>query len=174
MKVDIPVSYIAAVLAAGWGAVTDLRSHKIYNHLTQPAILAGIILNMLIGGIGGLADSFLGFLLGGVCMAFWMLGMLKAGDVKLYMAVGALGGWQFCGYTIIFSILIGGIAGAGIMILRKSGRRALKRLWLYFLQLVYTRQFYAYRPEERNAYFSFGCCIFGGSLFSLYVLLCRE
>lgn len=164
------VWHMAAVFAAGWGAVTDLKVHKIYNYLTMPSIAVGMLMHLSAEGPGGLMDSLLGLGAGIFCMLFWFLGMLKAGDVKLYMAVGALGGWKFCGYTIFYSILIGGIAALGIMLIRKSGRASLKRLWIYVLNLAYTKQFQPYRPEEKHAYFSFGSCIFAGTLAAVWHL----
>lgn len=160
-----------AVLVAAWGAVTDLRTHKIYNRLTGPSILAGIVLHVFFWGIRGFFNSLLGLLLGVCCTVFWVLGMLKAGDIKLYIAVGALGGWKFCGYTIIFSVLIGGIVSVILMLSRKSGRASLKRLWKYFIFLGYTKKFSMYHPEESHAYFSFGSCIFAGSLAACSMLL---
>ena len=170
MKINFPILYITTILVAGWGAVTDLRFGKIYNRLTMPSILVGIFLNLILNGINGLFNSLLGIILGMTCILFWILGMLKAGDVKLYMAIGALGGWKFCGYTIISSILVGGIVAFIVMIVRKDGFALLRRIWIYLLNLFYTRRFYPYQPEEKSAYFSFGGCIFAGVLISVWYL----
>ena len=170
MATHFPALYLAAVLVAGWGAVTDLHHHKIYNKLTMPTIWLGILLNLLFYGISGCKSSLLGILLGMACILFWMSGVLKAGDVKLYMAVGALAGGRFCGYTIMFSVLIGGAVAVVLMMVRKSGRAYGRRLWIYLMHLIYTRQFHRYTPEEQNAYFSFGCCIFAGTLAALWKL----
>ena len=136
----------------------------------MPGILLGICLNMILGGLSGLKDSLLGLVLGMTFLIFWMLGMLKAGDVKLYMAVGAIGGWRFCGYTMIFSILIGGVAAACLMVIRKDGREAWFRLKTYMLNLFYTKRFSVYKPESQNAYFSFGCCILAGTAAAIWYM----
>lgn len=101
MKIEVSslVWCTAAVLAAGCGACTDLKYHKIYNKLTMPSILTGMICHLI---FGGLLSSILGILLGFLTILFCGISMLKAGDVKLYMAVGALAGWKFCGYTKFF------------------------------------------------------------------------
>ena len=164
MGTDLPIFYLAAVLAAGWGAGTDLIRHKIYNKLTIPAVLAGIFLNLVLYGTGGLKDSLLGFGMGSLCILFWILGMLKAGDVKLYMAVGALAGWKFCGYTIVYSVLTGGVFAVGRTILKRNGRESFRRVGTYLTHLLYTKQFHSYQPESQDAYFSFGACIFAGTL----------
>lgn len=164
---------LIAVLIAGYGAWTDLKDHKIYNRLTLPSLPAGITLNLLFGGMAGLKESVLGLLLGSTFMLLWILGMLKAGDVKLYMAIGALAGTRFCGYTMIGSILIGGVAAACVMIVRKMGKASLIRIERYLLSLFYTRQFHPYQPTEQSAYFSFGCCIFTGTLGAFWILYLR-
>lgn len=168
MEIRIPVLYLVAVLAAGNGAFTDLRDHKIYNRMTLPLIPAGFLMNMLLYGIGGLKNSLAGFLLGTSFILFWLAGMLKAGDIKLYMAIGALAGWRFCGYTLVSSVLTGGVASGCVMVVRKNGRTSFKRLGVYLTNLFYARQFHRYQPEEENAYFSFGCCIFVGTLITVF------
>ncbi len=164
------VLYLTAVLAAACGAATDLTRHKIYNKLTISVMWAGIFMNLFFFGIGGLKNSLLGLGLGSLCILLWILGMLKAGDVKLYMAVGAAAGWKFCGYTVVFSILIGGVCAAGQMVWKKSGRASLRRVGVYLTNLLYTRQFHCYRPESQDAYFSFGSCIFAGTLAAVWLL----
>lgn len=165
--------YLAAIFVSGFAACTDLKYHKIYNKLTIPAILAGLAFNLAFNGLGGLLDGLLGILTGFLFIVLWMLGMLKAGDVKLYMAIGAITGWRFCGYVMIFSILIGGVAAAFLMAIRKTGRASARRLKEYLLCLLYIRKFTAYQPEEQSAYFSFGCCIFAGALASAWYLCFR-
>ena len=168
IEINSPVWYTVAVLIAGCGACTDLKYHKIYNKLTMPSILTGMICHLI---FGGLLSSLLGILLGFSAVVFCWMGMLKAGDVKLYMAAGALAGWEFCGYTIVFSILLGGAAATVLMVSRRTGRASLKRVKRYLIHLLYTRQFCPYQPEEESAYFSFGCSIFAGTLAAFWYLL---
>lgn len=154
---------VVAVLIACVGAAMDFKTHKILNKLTVPSVLAGLILNLLFGGLAGLCNGFLGALVGFTFIFLWMLGVLKAGDVKLYMAIGALGGWRFGLNTMIFSILIGGIAAFWVMLTRKTGRMALDNLWNYIKNLFLTRRFHTYEGIE-SAYFCFGVCIAAGAI----------
>ncbi len=162
---------VLMVCTAGYGAVTDLKTHKIYNKLTVPVMLSGILLNFFLGGVSGLKFSLLGILFGFATVIFWFLGMLKAGDIKLYMALGALGGWEVCLSIIVISILAGGIAAAGVMLVRKTGKRSLRQIKIYVLNLLYTRCYRVYQPEDERGYFSFGCCIFAGTVLSTYLFL---
>lgn len=172
MKVECSnqVMDLFMILVTGIGAYTDIKYHKIYNGLTNSAMLVGIGYHVWAGGLGGLLHSLSGILIGFSFAAFWILGMLKAGDIKLYMAVGALAGWRFCGYVMITSVLIGGAVAAFLMTIRKTGRTSLKRLKEYLLHLLYMKRFFMYQPEEKNAYFSFGCCIFAGALVTVWYL----
>ena len=159
---------LAANTVAAAGAVTDLREHRIYNKLTIPAMALGLILNLLFFGFQGLTGSLFGLFTGLLFSVFWLLGMLKAGDIKLYMAVGTLCGWRFCSWTMITSVLVGGAAAVVLLFLRKTWRVTFQRLKIYFLNLYYTKELKPYQPEEQSAYFSFGCCIFAGALISTW------
>ena len=87
-------------------AYTDATREKIYNKYTFPAMLAGLLLNGSFGGGRGLLWSASGLAFG---MALqWIpysLGLAKAGDVKLLMAVGALKGWAFCGFGFLYGAI---------------------------------------------------------------------
>lgn len=113
--------------------------------------------------------SILGILMGFVFFLLFALGALKAGDVKLYMAVGALTGWRFCGKVLIYSVLTGGAAALCIMLKNQNGRQSLKCLWNYFVNLFLTRKFYMYKAESGNSYFCFGGCIAAGVTIALFL-----
>lgn len=166
MRSSMEIAYIilkgAAVAVAAAASFTDLKTRKIPNKLTFSAMLAGLACNLVLFGFKGLTGSLLGILMGFAAFIFFAIGALKAGDVKLYMAIGAFTGWRFCGYAIVYSILVGGVASFIFMLLRKSGRTALKNLKNYFVNMFYTRRFYMYQPQESSSYFSFGCCILVG------------
>lgn len=160
--------YLTIILITGMGAYTDFRYHKIYNKLTILSILAGMGHHLLTGGLRGLLVSLFGLFIGCIFAIFWIMGMLKAGDVKLYMAVGAIAGWKVCGYTMVCSVLFGGVAAFFFMMIRKNGRASGNRLKEYMLHLLYTKQFCTYQPDDKNAYFSFGGCIFIGVLIAVW------
>ncbi len=98
---------------------TDIRKGLIYNWLTVPAIFAGLLLAVWQSGWAGLGLSLLGMLIGGggLFLPFYWR-MMGGGDVKLMAAVGALMGPCFVGETLLASILVGGVMGFGLMIVR--------------------------------------------------------
>lgn len=174
MRSSMEIAYIilkgAAVAVAAAASITDLKTRKIPNKLTFSAMLAGLACNLILFGFKGLIGSFLGILMGFAAFIFFAIGALKAGDVKLYMAIGAFTGWRFCGYAIVYSILVGGVAAFIFMLLRKSGRTALKNLKNYFMNMFYTHHFYMYQSQDTSSYFSFGCCILVGLVITWLVL----
>lgn len=96
---------------------TDLRSHRIPNHATYPAMLAGLAFAALAEfpgslGSGGFVDHLAALALAFVVTyPLYAMGGLKAGDVKLLMAVGALEGAGFLFVAAIWGALIGGVIG---------------------------------------------------------------
>jgi prepilin peptidase CpaA len=111
------ILYLATVIICGISIVTDIKTRKILNVVTYPAIvfgfLAGPTLVILYGGTfwEGLTHSLWGFLLGfGFFFVFYLIGKGKnmgAGDVKLMGAIGALLGWKMTVNAIIITALVG-------------------------------------------------------------------
>jgi len=112
-------------------AFTDLAYGKVYNWCTVPAILVGLALGYVVGGVnqGGehsLVQSGLGVLLAGAIFGvFFLLGAFGAGDLKLVVAVGALEGWHFTLAAIMYTALVGGILALGVLIWKGQLRRGL-------------------------------------------------
>ena len=101
---------MALALIAGW---TDLRSRRIPNWLTVPAMLVGVALNVAVNGLAGLKTSLLGIALGLVLLLpFVLLRALGAGDWKLAGALGA-----FVGPSLLKDLLLASVFVAGIMAL---------------------------------------------------------
>ena len=72
-------------------AYTDGTQHKIYNKVTFPTMGIGLVLNGIFGGLNGLLWSLIGLFIGlAIQWIPMMLGVAKAGDVKLLGGVGAL------------------------------------------------------------------------------------
>lgn len=137
---------LAALVIA---AYTDLAWGKVYNWTTLPAIVAGLMLGYVLGGVGSLAqtvpsaaavaaaggdtrgfcllDSVLGVVLaGGIFGVFFLYGAFGAADVKLACAIGALKGWYFAVLAIGASALVGGVLALGVLIWKGQLRRGLR------------------------------------------------
>src|SRR5260221_8538834 len=109
LPMPIRVTLSLVVLIA---AVTDLRSRRIPNWLTLPALPIGIMAQALYGD--GLWQGLLGALGGFVALfALFAVGAGGAGDVKLFTVVGSFVGIRNLVVVFVLVALIGGVAGGG-------------------------------------------------------------
>ena len=84
-------------------AITDYKARKIYNVLTVPFFVLGIIYQLVFNGWEGLMYGGLGFLAGfGSFFLIWIVGSGAAGDVKM---MGALSIWLDFKATIAVMII---------------------------------------------------------------------
>jgi prepilin peptidase CpaA len=130
---------IIAVIAT----LSDLRYRKIFNWLTLPAMVVGLLISFLASGFPGLGFGIIGVLL--ALLAFgWMWGIkiLGAGDVKLLMAFSALAGAaplagkgeiSFVADLILLTILVGGILAALILITKGRMAPFFRKMQRFFI-----------------------------------------
>ena len=111
-------------------SIEDIRFNKIPNKYTMPAILAGLVLMTIHGGLPGMKDSLLGFLLS-VALFFipFAIGAMGAGDLKLMAAIGALKGLQFTISALLATALAGGAVVIVYMIYKKKMKTTLLRMF---------------------------------------------
>lgn len=91
-------------------AVIDLRTHRIPNWLTFPALALGLVWNLVVGGPAGLGTALLGVLVGaGLFLIPYVLGGMGPGDVKLMGVVGAFMGPGGALWAALFAGVAGGV-----------------------------------------------------------------
>lgn len=117
--------YLATALACALtGSVYDLRSRRIPNRLTGPAIALGLVLHLTLGGPAQLGLSALaGFIAGGMFFLFFVAGGMGAGDVKLMAAVGCLAGTAYIREVLIATVLVGALMGLALAVYRGQLRQ---------------------------------------------------
>lgn len=152
-------------------SVLDFRNRKIPNWMTVILLVSGVILNTIMLGFHGLLLSILGMTIGATNLILWWLGMLGAGDVKLYMAIGSCLGWKNWITAFILSIWIGGIASAIIMLIRRNCKERMTYLLNYFKLMLYTGTIQKYGdPTQYNKeHFCFSGCIAAGVIVTLFL-----
>ncbi len=123
--------------------VTDLRSRKIPNRLTYPAMVVMLACYGTAHGFEGLWFSCKGLLLGtGLLMPLYFAGGMGAGDAKLVGVAGAALGMRGVFTVFLLTALIGGACAFVLIAFRlKSCRRLLERSALMMKVFVYTRRF---------------------------------
>ena len=118
----VPLIVASAVTIVA--ATTDLWKFKVYNALTLPALAGGVVVSACLGGASGLGSSLLGASAGFfVLAAFFALGGVGAGDVKLFAALGAwLGPWPTM-QVFAASALMAGLYAVVLSVLNRRRRR---------------------------------------------------
>lgn len=161
----VPVDMVLLVLL-GVCAGTDLRTGRIFNAVTYPAIAAGLIAAAL--GYGpALRDSALGCLVGGGALyVMFAMGWMGGGDVKFMAAVGALRGYPFVLHALFYSVFFGGVAAGLILIWRGHARGVASDLAAIVWRLMGGRAAAAPIPS-RGGSFPFGVAIGLGTLTAL-------
>ena len=127
---------LAPVLVAA--GVCDLRRGVVYNWLTYPAIVAGLVLGAVEGAaagdtLDGLTNHAVGLGFGfGVLFVAYLLGGMHGGDVKLMGAVGALLGWRDWAAleAMFYSFSVGLAVGLIVVIWRGQAGAVLRRMWM--------------------------------------------
>lgn len=111
---DFAATTIKVVLAAGltYSVYTDVRCGKIFNKITFPLMLTGLLLNTTFGGLAGSLISLEGFAAAiGLALLLTLVAGpgLGGGDIKLIAAIGALCGPEFVLWTCLFTGLTGSV-----------------------------------------------------------------
>lgn len=134
---------LAAVLLTA--VCTDVRFRRIPNWLTVSAAAVGLILSVFGMGIGtSLKGLLIGFAAG---YLLWMLQTFRAGDAKLFAALGALMGLEWLIRCAVWSFVGGAVLGVGLLLVKGQLISRAKRVFAYFKGLALGRSFTPYQPE---------------------------
>jgi prepilin peptidase CpaA len=124
-------------------AVTDLRSRRIYNWLTAPAVVLGLIAHPALKATAGAPFldglKFAGAGFGLAMLIFVPLFALRAfggGDVKLMVAVGTLAGAGNLFMIFLTDAILGGIAALVFAIIKGRLGRTLRNIGRILKSLV--------------------------------------
>lgn len=113
-------------------ATTDALERRVDNRVVAAGALAGVVLWTIRGvlagaGLDGLYESLRGGAAGfALFFAFYWLGGLGAGDVKLMAAVGALTNWRYVLYATICTAFVGAALAVAHLAVRGGWRDALQ------------------------------------------------
>ncbi len=160
---------IAVLTIAFIATVTDVLYNKIYNWLTLPAMLLGLLAGTYFHGWMGLLHSFIG-IAAGLLLYGWMFAIrvMGAGDVKLLMAMGALGGGLFVIDVAIFGILVGGVMALGILIFKGRIREFSRKIYRFLVSVFYKNLVLEFPEVDQKLTMPFGIAI---SVASVWVML---
>jgi prepilin peptidase CpaA len=121
----------AAILIAVVACVCDLRTRRIPNVLTLGAATAGLAYHVFTGGLEGLGQSVLGWVVGVLMFIVpFALRGLGGGDVKLVAALGAWIGPSDAIWLGLYTAIAGGLMGIAVAIGHGYARTALRNIRL--------------------------------------------
>lgn len=148
--------------------ITDIKSRKILNVITLPAILIGLLLYTFTSGFSGFLYSGKGFLVGFALLLLpFLLGGMGAGDVKLMAAIGAIKGSLFVFNAFLFAAIIGGMISFCIIVRRKELRNFVKRTVYSLLLFKGNKDLLNVSKEALAPSFPYGVAIAIGTLCTL-------
>jgi len=151
--------------------VTDLQTRKIYNWLTFPAMLVGLVLAGVFGGLIGLQSALVGFFAGSIVFAigFFMGGQMGAGDVKLMAAIGIWLGWPHIVASVLYVTAVGGIIALGSAAVHGSLPKLFKNVYWSLVGMVLPGGKANISPAESAAPpLPYGVSIVIGTLLALF------
>ena len=143
-----PASTIVLLVLLGIATWTDATRHRIYNWNTYPGVLLALGARGLDGGWPGVEGGLIGFLLCGfimiVCFVFFP--DMGGGDVKLIAMMGAALGPYDGIEAMLWTFVIGFLAGLAFLIWRDGAKNLILRLLILLREAAVTRG----RPGSRD------------------------
>ena len=128
------VPIIISLIAASIAAVTDIWKFKVYNALTLPLLISGLLYHAF---QANLANSVVGILFGfAALIALYVIGGMGAGDVKLMAAFGTWLGMPLTFYVFIASSLAAGVYAIVLMLATRKVGETVVNLHILWLRLT--------------------------------------
>jgi prepilin peptidase CpaA len=161
----------ALVLLLAVAVVTDIRYGRIFNAVTYPAVVLGLIGHTVAGGWAGcdvagghwfgLVGSLVGLAVGLLPLLVANLaGGIGGGDAKIMGAIGCLAGWRFAMDTLLFGLMAAVVMAVIVMLRRRILLQTLIRLARFFY-LIFTpsRPADPSTPQSPKIAFGVALCI---------------
>lgn len=152
-------------------AIIDIRTCRIPNWLTASAAAAGMLSNIWLAGLPGLAHSATGMLAGAALLiCFYLAGGMGAGDVKLMGAVGAFLGPQGALTAFICTAVLGGLYAVALIIISGRLRETLDRYLAMFRTIFFSGRLFYVPPQGKPLpALCYGAAIAAGSISSVFI-----
>jgi prepilin peptidase CpaA len=113
-------------------AVVDIRQRRIPNSGVLALLISGLVFSLTTRPlVGALSASLLGCLLGfGLFIAFWPMGLIGAGDVKLFAAIGVWLGPAATWQAALIAAIVGGVMALYSLARTRQVTTAIRRIAL--------------------------------------------
>ncbi|MDM8534559.1 A24 family peptidase [Clostridiaceae bacterium HSG29] len=149
-------------------AINDIKYSKISNKLILISIIFGLSYNVYLNNFAGFIFSIKGIILPFIALyVLFLMNFLPAGDIKLFMAIGSVLGYQYVFMIIIISVFIGGIYSIFLLIKNRKFSD-FKKLFVYFKSCVLNMKLLEYNVSE-SIRFPFAPIVFISYLAFIFV-----
>jgi prepilin peptidase CpaA len=170
----VPIDmYLIIFLSAALIVATaiDMRTYRIPNLLTYPAMLIALIYHTVTNGLNGLIFSSLGLMTGmGLFSIPFFIGVMGAGDAKLMGAVGAVLGCRGVLNASLFTAVAGGIFALVLLLFHYRDFRFVTRT-VETIQASLVAKCLIRIPvshKEKNPKLYYGIAIATGTLYTIW------
>lgn len=120
--------------------ISDIKTYRIKNAIIVFFLIGGLLTSYISYGLQGLQASALAALLPvPLLFLFFALRMLGAGDIKLFSAIGAIGGVKLVLYSMAYSFIAGGAIALIVMLVNRNFRERWRYLADYIKSCILTR-----------------------------------
>lgn len=164
------IKFTALFLLLLLAVFNDIKSFKIKNLITYPAVVFGVTANACLDGAEGFVDAITGTFIPLIALfIFFALRMLGAGDIKLFCAIGAVMGWKFNVLCIAYSFVFGGFISCIILLYRKNTKHRFRHLFNYLKTTLLLMKIDKYQDynDNKDGFFRFSYAVLGGALIAV-------
>src|SRR5687767_15146934 len=146
----------------------DVRYRRIPNAFVLATLASGVAMNLIFGGLTGVAVSLMGCAVGFALMfMLHIFGAMGAGDVKLFAAIGAVTGVHLIVPTFVVVILTGGLLAVVSIIRSGMVLTTMHRVLQIFVGMLPGWQMPKFAvPVNRKYTIPYGVAITLGSIIS--------
>lgn len=172
MHINEIIQLISLIIVSLIAVVCDIRSQRIPNMLTLPAMALAVIYHSVLNGFQGFLFSMGGLAVGiAVLIIPYLMGGMGAGDAKFMGAVGGLLGPTGVFAAFLLTALAGGIYALVILARNGSLKETFYR-YLVTLKTFLVEGKFIYLPpaeRERALRLKYGIAIAAGSVSSFFM-----
>jgi prepilin peptidase CpaA len=163
-------SYYILLVSLAIAVYTDITRHKIYNWLTFPTLVLGLLFAFVRGGGYGLLDCFASFIFAfAIAFILYITKGIYGGDVKLIAAIGAWVGKALVIKTLLNIFLAGAVLSILYTIKNGTFLATMAKVKRFFIALfVPGMSAQAEVQESLNEYVPYGIAISAGTALSLF------
>jgi prepilin peptidase CpaA len=129
-------------------SITDLKLNKVKNNHLLIFIIIAFGMNTMTLGFDGMMISLYGFIIPLIIgYPLFLLGLIPAGDIKLFMALGVMHGINATGRLLIITLLLGGLYSMLLLIKRKDLSGFIS-FYHYIKETIITRNLSSYDTKN--------------------------